>query len=393
MKYGRSLILCGLLALPLVAQNAGAQNSQLPSAPSRSLEERRRAAEAPPPPPPPAAEEPAPVPPTVPSTDSNGPVSEAPGDSAASATSATPATEPPAPTGGQQASAPSSNDNEPLETIRTTVDEVVVAFTVTDKNGKYVKNLTREDFLILDDKKPADTIRDFRSETGLPLRVGLLVDASNSIRDRFRFEQDAAVEFLNQIVRPRSDRAFVLGFDSNYDVIQDFTDSTEMLAKGVFKLRPGGGTALYDALYYSCRDKLMKSGEGNAARRVIILLADGEDNQSRVTRDEVIDIAQRAEVVIYAISTNVAGMRGKEDRELTRLAESTGGRAFFPQKLEDVSNAFYELESELRSQYAVAYRPADLTRDGRFRTIDIRAVGGGKDLRVRARRGYFAPKD
>src|SRR5581483_9515500 len=181
-------------------------------------------------------------------------------------------------------------------TIRSRVDEVNVIFTVTDKHGHFVKNLKAADVSVLDDNKPPQTVVNFRSETDLPLRVGLLVDASNSIRDRFKFEQEAAIEFLAQIVRPKSDRAFVLGFDTTAEVTQDFTDDTEKLSHGVRELRPGGGTALYDAIYYACRDKLGKINPGMPVRRAIILLTDGEDNQSRVTREEAIEMAQRAEV-------------------------------------------------------------------------------------------------
>jgi VWFA-related protein len=299
--------------------------------------------------------------------------------------------EPAAPRNSGAAQRGNDTVNEPLQTFRTSVDEVVVTFTVTGRDGKFVKGLKQTDFRILDDNKPPLSIRDFRSETGLPLRVGLLVDASNSLRDRFEFEQEAAVEFLNQTVRHRFDQAFVLAFDTSYEVVQDFTDSSELLAKSIYKLRPGGGTALYDALYYSCRDKLMNAGKETAVRRVVILLSDGQDNQSRVRRDEVIDMALRSEVVIYAISTNVSPDREKGDKELQRLAEATGGRAFFPLKLEDISLAFSQLQDELRSQYAVAYRPADLVRDGRFRSIEIEATNGR--LKVRARKGYYTPKD
>jgi VWFA-related protein len=289
--------------------------------------------------------------------------------------------------------APTSADDPPLETIRKNVDEVNVVFTVTDKHGHFVKDLKKEDFQVIDDKKPASRIIDFARETNLPLRVGLLVDASNSIRDRFRFEQDAAIEFLNQIVRPKYDRAFVLGFDTTAEVTADFSDSTEQLSKGVRMLRPGGGTALYDAVYYACRDKLMKQHEkeGIATRRAIILLTDGEDNQSRVTREEAIEMAQRAEVVLYTISTNVSGVKMKGDKVLERMADATGGRAFFPFKIEDVANAFSEIQDELRSQYLLAYKPADFQSDGRYRSIDIVAENH-KNLRVRSRKGYYAPR-
>jgi len=286
----------------------------------------------------------------------------------------------------------SSND-EPLTTFHTNVNEVNVVFTVTDKHGHFVKDLKQEDFKVIDDNKPAAQITVFARQTNLPLRVGLLIDASNSIRDRFRFEQDAAIEFLNQIVRPNFDRAFVLGFDTTAEVTADFSDNAEQLAKGVRMLRPGGGTALYDAVYFACRDKLMKqqAKESIATRRAIILLTDGDDNQSRVTREEAIEMAERAEVVIYTISTNVSGTKMKGDKVLERMADATGGRAFFPFKIEDVANAFQEIQDELRSQYLLAYKPADFASDGRYRSIDIVAENH-KNLHVRARNGYYAPR-
>jgi VWFA-related protein len=284
----------------------------------------------------------------------------------------------------------SDENGVPLETIRKRVDEVNVVFTVTDKHGHFVKNLNKGDFRVVDDNKPAVSIVSFSSETNLPLRVGLLVDSSNSVRDRFRFEQESAIEFLNQIVRPKSDRAFVIGFDTTAEVTQDFTDNAEQLSRGVRMLRPGGGTALFDAVYYACRDKLMKATTTGPARRAIILLSDGEDNQSRVTREEAIEMAQRAEVIIYTISTNISGVKLRGDKVLERLAEATGGRAFFPFKIQDVANAFSEIQDELRSQYLLAYKPADLKPDGRYRSIDIVAENH-KTLHVRARKGYFAP--
>lgn len=296
-------------------------------------------------------------------------------------------------TGDPAADPGSTSDEPPLETFHKVVNEVNVVFTVTDKHGHFVKDLTKSDFKVVDDNKPAASISTFSKETNLPLRVGLLIDASNSIRDRFRFEQDAAIEFLNQIVRPKYDRAFVLGFDTTAEVTADFSDNAEQLAKGVRLLRPGGGTALYDAVYFAARDKLMKQNEkeGIATRRAIILLTDGEDNQSRVTREEAIEMAQRAEVVVYTISTNVSGVKMKGDKVLERMADATGGRAFFPFKIEDVANAFSEIQDELRSQYLLAYKPADFQSDGRYRSIDIIAENH-KNLHVRARKGYYAPR-
>jgi Ca-activated chloride channel family protein len=287
--------------------------------------------------------------------------------------------------------APPPPDSDSLTTIRKRVDEVNVIFTVTDKHDRFVKELSKSDFKVLDDKQLQQQIVNFRSETDLPLRVGLLVDASNSIRDRFKFEQQAAIEFLNQIIRPRYDKAFVIGFDTTAEVTQDFTDSSERLSHGVRMLRPGGGTAMFDALYFACRDKLAKSDQsGNSMRRVIILLSDGDDNQSRVSREEAIEMAQRAEVIVYTISTNISGVKGRGDKVLERIADATGGRAFTPFRVEDVANAFSEIQDELRSQYALAYRPQDFKRDGRYHAIQIVALKH-KDLRVRSRRGYYAP--
>jgi len=218
----------------------------------------------------------------------------------------------------------------------------------------------------------------------------LLIDASNSVRDRFKFEQESAIEFLNQTVRIRYDRAFVVGFDATPEVTQDFTDNTESLAHGVHELRPGGGTALYDAIYFACRDKLLKAPKNTPVRRAIILLSDGDDNLSHVTREEAIEMAQRAEAIIYTISTNVSGTKAAGDKVLERIADATGGRAFFPFQIRDVANAFAEIQEELRSQYAVSYKPADFKADGHYRTIEI-VANDRKNFRVRARRGYYAP--
>lgn len=280
--------------------------------------------------------------------------------------------------------------NGSVPRIRVGINEVNVVFTVTDKHGKRVTDLKQNDFRIVDDNKPAAEIRSFRAEANLPLQVGLLIDASNSVRDRFKFEQESAIEFLNQTVRRRYDQAMVVGFDATPEVTQDFTDDTEKLDHGVRELRPGGGTALYDALYYACRDKLLKKAQSGPTRRAVILLSDGEDNLSHVTREEAIEMAQRADTIVYAISTNVSGSKGAGDKVLERIADATGGRAFFPFQIRDVANAFADIQDELRSQYAVSYKPADFKADGHFRTIEI-VANDRKTFRVRARRGYFAP--
>jgi len=270
------------------------------------------------------------------------------------------------------------------------VDLVDLIFTATDKHGRFIKDLKKEDVRLLDEGKPPVRIEAFESETGLPLRVGLLIDASNSIRDRFRFEQDAAVEFLHQVVRPKSDQAFVIGFDSISDLTQDFTDNTDALARGVRVLRPGGGTALHDAVFQAS-EKLFKAPLRGPSRRAIILLSDGDDNQSRHTREEAIEAALRAEVIIYVISTNITGSDKKGDKVLMRYAEATGGRVFFPLRIEEVSNAFAEIQDELRSQYVIAYKPQNFDQDGRYRAISIDAPGR-QNVKIRTRKGYYSPK-
>jgi len=303
----------------------------------------------------------------------------------------TPPADPPAAGQGQQSADPNApGGDDAVTTIRTRTNEVNVVFTVTDKHGRRITDLKQADFRIVDDNKPPQEIRSFHAETNLPLQVGLLIDASNSVRDRFKFEQESAIEFLNQTIHPQKDHAFVVGFDVTPEVTQDFTDNTEQLAHGVHELHPGGGTALYDALYFACRDKLMKAPKSTTVRRAIILLSDGDDNQSHVTREEAIEMAQRAEAIVYTISTNVSGTKGPGDKVLERIADATGGRPFFPFQIRDVANAFAEIQDELRSQYAVAYKPADLKADGHYRTIEI-VANDRKNFKVRARRGWYAP--
>ena len=362
MTGSRTLLLLTAVALaaPALAQN------ELPSAPSSVKQ-----------PPPPAPALPAPQP---------EPAKTNPSGSQPAATPAAPTSEP---TGAAAPSTAPNGEQPELETIRKRVDEVNVVFTVTDKHKRFVKDLSEFDFKVLDDGRPPQSVVHFRRETDLPLRVALLVDASSSVRERFKFEQEASIEFFSQIIRPKFDKALVLGFDSTVEVTQDFTDQTEFLGKGVRLLRPGGGTAMYDALYFACRDKLAKTDPGMTVRRAVVLLSDGEDNQSHVTREEAIEMALRAEVVVYAISTNISSGARPGDKELERIAEATGGRVFFPFHIEDVANYFSEIQDELRSQYAIAYKPAAFAFDGRFRTIDISTLD--KKFKVRSRRGYYAP--
>jgi Ca-activated chloride channel family protein len=294
--------------------------------------------------------------------------------------------------GGQQQPDNGNSDskNQKIPTVRVRTDEVNVVFTVVDKDGKFVRDLKQDQFRILDNKLPPRQMMNFAAQTDLPLHVGLLIDASNSIRDRFQFEKDAASEFLYEIIRPKADKAFVLAFDEQWDVTQDFTGDIDKLRTGVKVIKAGGGTALWDAVYFACRDKLMKEPSSGAVRRAIILISDGEDNQSRVYRQEAIDMAQRAEVIIYTISTSLVERQTKGDDDLRKLADATGGRAFFPVKLDDVVAAFSDIQEELRSQYMISYRPAQFVANGQFRPIQI--MTASKKYKVRAKKGYYVPK-
>ena len=284
-------------------------------------------------------------------------------------------------------------DNGPNDTILTIhkrVDEVNVLFIATDRHGKFVRNLNQNDFSFSDDHKPVQSIISFRPETDLPIELGLLLDVSGSVQGRFGFEKEAATGFLQHIIRPGYDKAFVVGFNKESHLTQDFTDSVPALAAGVQRLGNGGGTALYDAIYKACREKLLHDHSDHPIRKAIIVVSDGEDNQSEVTRAQAIEMAQRAEVLIYAISTDDSGLILRGDKVLEDLASATGGRAFFPYKMKDITRSFAAIEDELRSQYAVSYKPSDFDADGRFRSIEITALK--KDLQVRARRGYYAPR-
>ena len=296
-----------------------------------------------------------------------------------------------APGNGLAASASSSPDSgDSVLTIKKRVDEVNVLFIATDRHGKFVRNLAQKDFAILDDHKPPQSIVNFRHETDLPIELGLLIDTSGSVRGRFDFEQDAAVSFLQNTVRPNFDKAFVVGFNGHSQMMQDFTDNAALLSAAVHRLRDGGGTALYDAIYRACHENLIKDHEDHPSRRAIVVVSDGEDNQSEFSEAQAIEMAQRAEVIIYAISTDDSGLILRGDKVLQRIADATGGRAFFPFKMKDIKNSFSAIEDELRSQYIVSYHPADFEADGRYRPIEITALK--KDLQVRSRKGYYAPR-
>jgi VWFA-related protein len=293
----------------------------------------------------------------------------------------------------RSASTTASNDDEPQGptfSIRKRVDEVNVLFIATNKRGKFVRDLNQSDFSILDDHKPPQTIVNFKRETDLPLHLALLIDVSGSVHSRFAFEQNAATDFLEKAIRVGFDKALVVGFNQQSQITQDFTDNVQSLSGGIQRMRNGGGTALYDAIYKVCQEKFLKDRPDRPTRKAIVVVSDGEDNQSEVSRAQAIEMAQRAEVIIYAISTDDSGLILRGDKVLSQIAEATGGRAFFPFKIKDMTHSFSAIEDELRSQYVVSYKPADFDADGRYRSIEISAFK--KDLQVRARKGYFAPQ-
>ena len=319
-----------------------------------------------------------------------GVAAQPPAQPPAQQTTPAPAQQPPA----GQAQPPAGQSGTPGDqgfTIVRNVNEVSLIFTVTDKHGNFIPNLRQSDFALLDDQKAPARITSFTQQTNLPLRVGILIDASTSIRQRFQFEQQAANEFLLETLKARGDRAFVMGFDSTPTVTADWTNNLDALQVGVGKLRPGGGTALFDAVYTACRDKLLDASRGQEpVRRAMILVSDGNDNQSRAYIDDSIKMCQRAETIIYAISTNWTPSRGKGDDVLQKMSEATGGRAFFPPSIDDINTGFASIEEELRSQYALTYTPADFKADGAFRTIYLYALD--RRYSVRAKKGYFSPK-
>lgn len=274
-------------------------------------------------------------------------------------------------------------------TITLDVTRVNFLYTVKDKRGRFVTNLAKEDFEIVESKKQQE-ILEFVAETNLPLRLGVLIDTSNSIRDRFRFQQEAAVEFIKSVMRDQ-DKAIVVSFDSAAELIADMTPDVEKLEKSVRSLRPGGGTALYDAVFFSCRDKMMQDQPMHKFRRALVLISDGDDNQSRYTRDQALEMAQKADTVIFTISTNITKMPSDGDKVLKYIADETGGEYFQPFRATDLSQSFENIANELRSQYNVLYRPEPLKTDGLFHPVSIR-VKTRKELIVRARKGYYAPR-
>ena len=237
-----------------------------------------------------------------------------------------------------KAAPPDSGDKN---RITLDVSRVNMLYTVSDKKGRFVTDLTKDDFEVFESKKP-QTIIEFAAETDLPLRLAILIDTSNSIRDRFHFQQEAATAFIDGTVRPEHDKAMIVSFDTAAELVADLTDNIGDLEKAVENLRPGGGTSLYDAIFFACRDKLMEDQPLYKFRRAMVILSDGEDNQSRYTRDQALEMAQKADVNIYTISTNITRIETDGDKVMRYFAAETGGQAFFPFKASDLSQIVRE---------------------------------------------------
>src|SRR5271166_6128931 len=282
----------------------------------------------------------------------------------------------------QQAVAPVAQKLEIVEDPGTRiildVTRVNMLFTVTDKKGRFVTDLMKDDFQVFENKTP-QAIAEFTAETDLPLRLGILIDTSNSIRERFKFEQEAAISFINSVVRYGHDKAMVVSFDTSAELVADLIDDTEKLQAAIRSLRPGGGTALFDAIYFACRDKLAKDQPRHKFRRAIVIVSDGDDNQSQYTRDQALEMAQKADVVIYAISTNISKVESDGDKVLKYFTAETGGNAFFPFKVEDLEQSFENIANEMRHQYSLSYRPEPLKTDGLFHPVELR-VRNRKEL-------------
>jgi len=277
-------------------------------------------------------------------------------------------------------------------TLRASVDEVDLFFAATD-HGKSVTDLTAADVGVRDDRHPPEKILGFRNESQLPLRLGLVIDTSNSVTGRFSFEQGAAAKFLQTAVTDSSDLGFVVGVNNSVLLVEDFTPNQTLLSHAVNQLAPGGGTALWDAVEFAAT-KLASRPEAQPAARVLVVISDGKDNSSSVSLKQAIDAALRGEVVVYTVSTRdltdetPSSLLG--DHALRTLSELTGGAAFVPGSLHRLNGSLADVQQVIRGRYLVSYKPASFQRDGRYRTIDVTAQKEGHQFKVFARKGYYA---
>ena len=279
-----------------------------------------------------------------------------------------------------------------LTTFRSAVDEVSIMFAATD-HGRSVINLNVSDVGLRDNRQPPAAISHFRNESQLPLRLGLVIDTSNSVTDRFHFEQAAAIKFLETVVTDKDDLSFVIGVNNSVLLVQDFTSDLQVIGKAINLLAPGGGTAIWDALSFASQ-KLASRPEPEPVARVLVVISDGEDNSSTVSLREAIQQAQRGDVAIYSICTRDFSDDALPSRTgehaLRTFSELTGGAAFVPGSIHRLTSSLSDLQQVIRSRYLISYKPAAFERDGKYHPIDITAAKDGHKLRVYARRGYYA---
>ena len=277
--------------------------------------------------------------------------------------------------------------------LRSSVNEVAMFFSATD-NGRSVSDLTRSDVKILDDHKPPAAVLSFHSESDLPLRLGLLIDTSGSITERFTFEQHAAANFINQVLTGKDDLAFVMGFSNSVVVARDFTPELNELASGINQLVPVGGTAIWDAVSFAA-DKLAERPEERHVAKILVVISDGDDNSSSATLKQAIEHAEKDEVIVYTVSTRYSDTQTQMsdptgDRAMKVLAKLSGGVSFFPGSASHFSRSLSELQQVIRSRYLISYRPALFSPDGHYRSIAIVAQKSGRKLKVNARKGYYS---
>lgn len=283
--------------------------------------------------------------------------------------------------------APQQKVQVPQTTIRTQVELVNVIFTATDRGGKMVSGLKAEDFQVFEDRKPQtiDYFNDWTHGTDVPLTIALLIDTSASVKSKLDYEKQTASEFFRNVLRKDRDIALIIQFDSDVNLVQDFTQDPDRLEAALDTLRAGNSTALYDAIYLAVNEKL----KDETGRKVIVVITDGTDTSSKIKEKEAIEVAQRNDVLIYGIG--VRDEYGESFGVLRRFAEDTGGRFFSPSaRLAELRDAFQSIGADLQGQYSLAYHSTNEKRDGSFRSIDLRCKV--PDVRIHARRGYYAPK-
>ncbi len=282
------------------------------------------------------------------------------------------------------------------------IREVRLPVTVQDKKKQPVTGLTKNDFLIYEDKQQQEIKGFFDEKDSQPIYVAVLMDTSGSVAGKLKFEQESAKNFIYTVTGLRKDRVAFATFDHEIKLRQDFTDKLDLLDKAVDNIgKPGNRTLFYDAIWEFCDEK-MRSVPG---RRVIVVITDGDDNNySRATLKDAIDIAQRTETTIFAVSTK-AGLSGSApgvemgtvssavDRDLLRLCEETGGSAFFTGDVLELERAFTRISKELRSTYILTYTPTNNKYDGSERKIEVKLADNRGGLKVKTRKGYKAISD